>query len=87
MATQKQLDYNRKSSADLGWTPSWFGALDFDDDLIESIKRFQQAHGLTADGLCGPGTYRRLFTSREADLQVLEPSRSSIVYNGEFYPI
>ena len=55
MATQKQLDYNRKSSADLGWTPSWFGALDFDDDLIESIKRFQQAHGLTADGLCGPG--------------------------------
>tara|TARA_Y100000389_G_scaffold203022_1_gene250138 strand:- start:1114 stop:2001 length:888 start_codon:yes stop_codon:yes gene_type:complete len=87
MASQRQVDYNKKTAAELGWSPSWFGEADFNDALIESIKAFQSSHGLTADGLCGPGTYRRVFTAREASLQEVEPCRPSIVYNGEFYPI
>ena len=87
MATQRQIDYNRKTSADLGWQPSWFGTNDFNDDLIEAIIEFQKDYGLTADGLCGPGTYRRVFTAREADIQELEPQQPNIIYNGEFYPI
>jgi hypothetical protein len=87
MATQKQIEYNRKTSAELGWAPSWFGVANFNDTLIESIKRFQTEYNLVADGLCGAGTYRRIFTAREASLQDLEPCEPSIVYNGEFYPI
>ena len=64
MATQKQLDYNRKTSAELGWQPSWFGASNFDDALISKIIEFQIEHRITADGYCGPGTYRRVYTER-----------------------
>tara|TARA_R110002060_G_scaffold31442_2_gene42003 strand:- start:214 stop:1101 length:888 start_codon:yes stop_codon:yes gene_type:complete len=87
MATQRQIDYNRKTSADLGWQPAWFGVDDFSDDLIKAIVKFQKDHGLTSDGLCGSGTYRRIFTAREANLQKVEPCAPSIIYNGEFYPI
>ena len=91
MATQKQIDYNRKTSAELGWSPSWFGASDFNDVLISNIIQFQVEHRTTPDGLCGPGTYRRLYASRMLEIGDLDPGPScykdSIVYNGEFFPI
>ena len=47
-----KIFYNEGSAAKLGiWTPDWFGCDDFDDDLIESITKFQKEHGLAADGL------------------------------------
>ena len=52
-----KIFYNEASSAKMGWEPDWFGADDFDEELIEKITAFQKEHGLTADGLCGPRYY------------------------------
>lgn len=59
--------YNSSSSNKLGWTPKDFGCDDFDDDLVKAIKVFQKSVGIKADGLCGPGTYRRLIAKKESE--------------------
>ena len=86
--------YNQASSAKLGWTPSWFGAQHFDEALEEGIKKFQTEHDLTPDGLCGPMTYRRAWTERQASISDYKPTggvglvgQKYIVHNGRFIPI
>jgi hypothetical protein len=72
--------YNESSSIRWGWDPEWFGADDFDEDLIEKVKEFQREYSLTVDGLVGPMTYRRAVTHREM-LQFED--QSYIVCNGK----
>ena len=88
--------YNESSSNTLGWIPEWFGCKYFDDDLVNSIKKWQKDHGLKADGLCGPGTYRRVWTERQSNISEFEPKKMAgsysggskhIVHNGKFIPI
>ena len=85
--------YNSSSSARLGWEPSWFGATTFDDELQRRVSAFQIRMGLSPDGMCGPATFRRLFTEREADIDDHLPSSiatrdsNHIVVNGSFVPI
>ena len=43
---------------------------DFDGDLVAKIKEFQAKHSVTADGLCGPLTYRLVTTEREAQTEL-----------------
>ena len=77
--------YNQASAAKLGWTPEWFGCSSFGDELIRKIKQFQMAHRLTVDGLCGPGTYRRMVTERDskATNQLHEKQLSEhLIYDG-----
>ena len=59
--------YNKRSSRKLGWSPEWFGASGFDDDLAHKIGNFQQQHDLEVDGKCGPTTYRRIMADRELE--------------------
>lgn len=87
-------DFYNKSSADsLGWTPEWFGADSFDEDLVANVKKWQKKNGLKADGLVGPATYRRIWTEREAEISDFKPlnrefsDQSFIVHNGKFLPI
>jgi len=93
MAIDKNF-YNEASATKLGWDPTWFGAQNFDDDLVNAIKKWQRKHKLTADGLCGPSTYRRVWTERESNISEHEPAQmcftamnKNIVHNGKFYPI
>ena len=85
--------YNAASAKKLGWDPSWFGAEDFDDDLAGAIADFQRHVGITADGMCGPTTFRRKFSEREADIDeyvyphVTRRGGNSIIYNGNAFPI
>ena len=83
--------YNQASATKLGWDPSWFGEKFFDDKLVRAIKKWQRIRHLIADGLCGPMTFRRLWTERQAHLkeqETQEPQYSNyIVYNGENTPI
>ena len=83
--------YNEASAKKLGWEPSWFGEKYFDDKLVRAIKKWQRVHYIAADGLCGPMTFRRLWTERQADIGELKPTdchySNYIVYNGEFLPI
>jgi len=82
-----KIAYNIDSSEKYGWQPDWFGADDFDEELIEKVIEFQKSMGLSADGLVGPATHRRIFTERQANIDDYEPTGEHIVYNGEFYPI
>ncbi len=85
--------YNQASATKLGWTPEWFGAYEFDESLVKAIREYQKANGLTADGLCGPTTYRRIWTERESKLSNYMPpqtgdnSESHIIYNNDYFPI
>tara|TARA_R110000824_G_scaffold125971_3_gene285302 strand:- start:1103 stop:2035 length:933 start_codon:yes stop_codon:yes gene_type:complete len=83
--------YNEASAKKLGWEPSWFGEKYFDDKLVRAVKKWQRVHHITADGLCGPMTFRRLWTDRQADIGEYKPTdchySNYIVYNGEFHPI
>ena len=84
--------YNEASAKKLGWAPSWFGERYFDDKLVRAIKKWQRARNLKADGLCGPMTFRRLWTERQevvGEHCAIDTQHYSkyIVYNGEFYPI
>ena len=83
--------YNQSSATQLGWDPSWFREKYFDDKLVRAIKKWQKIHGLKADGLCGPGTFRRIWTQRQSDIDEFKwgnPQYSNyVVYNGNFIPI
>ena len=86
--------YNEGSAAKLGWEPDWFGATDFDESLIKKITQFQKSIGTTADGLCGPNTFRRIWTDREKDIghyypdEVKESANESyLLYNNDYVPI
>jgi hypothetical protein len=86
--------YNEASANKLGWAPTWFGEDQFDEDLIKAIKRWQGRSGLKRDGMCGPGTFRRIFTEREAaileDVSASSRNRNynqTIICNGELVPI
>ena len=95
-----KIFYKKSSATSLGWTPEWFNVQYFDDMLTKAIKRWQKNNGLKADGLCGPGTYRRIFTEREDKIHdhmpqifsnQLIPEQGSkqkhIVHNGNFFEI
>ena len=83
--------YNEASAKKLGWEPSWFGEKYFDDKLVRAIKKWQKAHSIPSDGLCGPTTFRRLWTERQAKIDDYKPEEAQysnyIVYNGDFFPI
>tara|TARA_R100001509_G_scaffold165469_1_gene147264 strand:+ start:1536 stop:2432 length:897 start_codon:yes stop_codon:yes gene_type:complete len=83
--------YNKSSATQLGWEPSWFGEKYYDDKLVRAIKKFQKRYGLTADGLCGPSTFRRIWTERQADIDDFKPVNRKysnyLVYNSNFVPI
>ena len=63
--------YNESSASNLGWDPSWFGQKYYDEQLVRAIKKWQKDRGITADGLCGPDTFRRIWTERQADIDGL----------------
>jgi hypothetical protein len=90
---EDKIFYNEGSAAKLGWTPNWFGCNDFDEDLVAAIKNWQKKNGLKSDGLCGPGTYRRIFTERQSDIDdyipelIQDKETAHIVHQGNFIPI
>ena len=90
MAIDKNF-YNESSATKLGWDPSWFGEKYYDDKLVRAIKKWQKENGLSADGLCGPATFRRLWTERQSDIDDHKPEgchySNYIVYQGNFTPI
>ena len=67
MTENDKLEYNKNKAQKYGWTPEWFGCNSFDADLLSAIISFQKKYGLSADGLCGSSTFRRLWTEREAE--------------------
>jgi hypothetical protein len=92
--------YNQSSAAKLGWVPDWFGVEYNDEELVEAVKGWQRKNSLTADGLVGPMTYRRIWTERQATISEYIPAHSPysrvddrcdaqkyIVHNGNFLPI
>jgi hypothetical protein len=62
-----KIAYNKGQAETYGWTPEWFSATAFDQQLVDNIAAFQRANGLTADGMCGPSTYRVKYNEIESD--------------------
>lgn len=89
MAVDKVF-YNQASAAKLGWEPSWFGEKHFDSMLVRAIKKWQKQRGLVADGMCGPTTFRRLWTERRSAINETKRKKTysnHIINDGEFHPI
>jgi len=78
--------YNKKSSKNLGWDPSWFGEDDFDRGLIDTIIHFQSEHDLKPDGLVGTNTFRRLNIHHEIEQSSLK-NFSNVLVNGNLKPM
>ena len=91
MNMQAKIEYNERKARDYGWTPEWFGCSTFNAELVHAIEQFQQKHGLSADGLCGAGTFRRLWTEREEEraYHQIEDTETvqTIILNGQPYEI
>ena len=92
MAIDK-IFYNEASAAKLGWTPEWFGCKEHDEDLVKAIRNWQKERKITADGMCGPSTHRRIYNERLSKIDDYEPfvapekEESFIVHHGNFIPI
>jgi len=91
MNLEDKIQWNKQESLKKGWSPSWFGATDYNAELVGNITDFQISVGLSADGLCGSQTYRRKYTEMEQNSSVtpIEHTENNkhIVANGELYPI
>jgi hypothetical protein len=90
----KAIKYNQEQATALGWEPDWFIPKHnlFDAELVDAIVLFQKSYGLTADGYCGPSTYRRKYTERmseqdEVKTEVFSKSGNVLIYGGEPLPI
>jgi hypothetical protein len=83
------LEYNRGKAEQYGWDPSWFGCASFDQILIDEIKKYQSSMGLKADGMCGEGTFRRIYNERTSDLAdaATPKGKDVILCNGNAVPI
>jgi hypothetical protein len=62
------IDSNRSLARALGWAPGDFACAHFDQELVNTIKTYQQQHGLIDDGLCGKNTYSTLLLERQTVL-------------------
>ena len=88
-----KIFYNQASAAKLSWDPTWFGVKEFDEELVDAITAWQKKIGIKADGLCGPGTYRRIYTERSSNITDYRPpiipcsDESYIVCQGNFFKI
>ena len=88
-----KIFYNEASANKLGWTPEWFGCAEYNEKLVKAIRSWQKENGITADGMCGPGTHRRIFTQRISNIDDYEPvditikEDANLVYRGNFIPI
>ena len=93
MSIDDKIFYNEGSAAKLGWTPDWFGCAKHGEKLVAAIEKFQKECKITADGLCGPTTYRRIYNERLANLDDYAPrghkdnTESFIIYNSDYVPI
>ena len=85
--------YNQASSAKLGWTPDWFGCKENDEKLVTEIRKWQKENGLSADGMCGPSTHRRIYTERCSNIDEYEKlvtplkDDAHLVHRGNLIPI
>ncbi len=59
MAVDKVF-YNEGSAAKLGWNPSWFGADDFDDDLVFLNQIIGKKIKIHKTGYCCLSCYENL---------------------------
>tara|TARA_R100000808_G_scaffold5977_1_gene17978 strand:+ start:6081 stop:6980 length:900 start_codon:yes stop_codon:yes gene_type:complete len=74
-----KIRYNKRSAKKYGWDPTWFGATDYNSELIENIKEFQRLHDLKVDGLCGEMTHRRAYTNNLAYASGVDDSMNTII--------
>lgn len=66
----KAVAANQRYASMLGWSPGDFGALRFDDALVDMIRLEQSRLGFTGedvDGICGPATFKAVLR-RQRDL-------------------
>ena len=69
-SSQRVLALRRRLAAE-GELPSADGSPDYDAEVVTSVRRFQQRHGLTVDGRIGEATRRELNVPLSARIDAL----------------
>lgn len=78
-----EKDLNRALSSVLGWTPEMFGRANFDDELVEYIRRWQQEANLAeANGVCDERTYSA-YLSRKVEQSGADELRDASAPGGD----
>ena len=75
----KALSYNLAESKRAGWDASILGLAQIDESFCEAVKAFQKEAGLTADGMLGPSTHRRILTEKESQNSFAANSKAAAV--------
>lgn len=81
MTIDEKIIYNKLTAKKYGWTPEWFGATDFDSNLVSKIEQFQIEHSLEADGMVGD------ITQRIASTLIASQKEQYIICGGKQVPI
>ncbi len=64
--TLAKINQNRTYAQRLGWKPTDFGGIAFDELLVNMITAKQQLYSVTVDGVAGPATYSAMLAARIA---------------------
>jgi hypothetical protein len=89
--SSRALEYNLAESRRNGWNASILGEDKIDEQFCDVVKSFQVAHGLTADGMLGPATFRRILAERDSKYSApTSPTGAGVDYiicNGNKVPV
>jgi murein L,D-transpeptidase YcbB/YkuD len=76
VTTWFKIFHNKRLAKKLGWRPQWFGASDFNSDLIKKIKEFQSSWGLSQTGICNKITHRLILLKVLEDIQAKKAGKN-----------
>lgn len=84
MNMNEKIAWNQDRAKKEGWDASLFDCKAIDASFVNAVASFQQANGLTPDGLCGSNTFRRKLSEDMEEITISKVGSNTeyIIANG-----